>query len=179
MKTKQIIQLLNVLAWIIFIALCVEAGAIMVSSVLWLILPGYAHHLYKWEDLSPLFEYDKGHFTAIIIVISIVTLLKTLLFYMVIKLMRNKNLKFARPFSTEVNRFILYGAVIAFFIGLFSKYGFKYAQWLFSKGVHMPDAADLKLDGPDVWILMGVILFVIAQGFKRGVELQQENDLTV
>lgn len=179
MKTKQIIQLLNILAWIIFVVLCVEAGAIIVSSIMWLAMPHNSRHIYKWEDLSALFEYDKGHFTVLVSIISIATILKAYLFYIVIKLMNNKNLKLSSPFSTEANRFILRGAIFAFFIGFFSKYGVEYAQWLSTKGLPVLDAAALKLDGADVWILMGVILFVIFQVFKRGIELQQENELTV
>ncbi|AHF15828.1 DUF2975 domain-containing protein [Niabella soli] len=179
MKTKQVILLLNILVWIIFVALCVEAGSILISSLVWLVMPNSSYHLFKWKALSALFGYDKGHFAAIIIVVSIVTILKAYLFYLIIKLMSNKNLKFSQPFSAEVNRLISWGSVCALFIGLFSKYGFEYAQWLSAKGISMPDAAALKLDGAEVWILMGVILFAIAQVFKRGVELQQENDLTV
>jgi hypothetical protein len=43
----------------------------------------------------------------------------------------------------------------------------------------MPDAESLHFGGADVWLFMGVTLFVIAQIFKRGIEIQAENDLTV
>jgi hypothetical protein len=33
--------------------------------------------------------------------------------------------------------------------------------------------------GADVWLFMGVTLFVIAQIFRRGIEIQTENELTV
>ena len=43
----------------------------------------------------------------------------------------------------------------------------------------MPEVQYLRLGGADVWLFMGVILFVLAQMFKRGIEIQSENDLTV
>ena len=50
---------------------------------------------------------------------------------------------------------------------------------LVKKGVNMPDIQYLHLGGADVWLFMGVILFVIAQIFKRGIEIQTENELTI
>jgi hypothetical protein len=43
----------------------------------------------------------------------------------------------------------------------------------------MPDVQDLRLGGADVWLFMSVTLFVIGQIFKRGVEMQAENELTI
>jgi len=45
--------------------------------------------------------------------------------------------------------------------------------------VKMPEIQYLRLGGADVWLFMGVILFVLAQIFKRGIEIQTENELTV
>ena len=47
------------------------------------------------------------------------------------------------------------------------------------QGVEMPDVQHLRIGGSDVWLFMGVILFVIAQIFKRGIEIQTENELTI
>jgi len=46
-------------------------------------------------------------------------------------------------------------------------------------GVKMPGIEHLRLAGADVWLFMGVILLVIAQIFRKGIEIQDENDLTV
>lgn len=179
MKTKQILVLSNILAWFIFVALCAEAGIILVSSILWLALPDSADRLYVWRELTAVYEYDKGHFITLVGTISLVTILKTLLFYKIIKLMSDKNLRLSQPFSTSATRYILDGSIFAFFIGLLSKYGVSYAKWLSTKDLPVFTAADLKLEGANVWLLMSVVLFVIAQVFKRGIEIQQENDLTV
>jgi hypothetical protein len=54
-----------------------------------------------------------------------------------------------------------------------------YAEWFESKGVVMPDSNLLKIDGAGVWLFMSIVLFIIAQIFKRGIEIQEENELTV
>jgi hypothetical protein len=43
----------------------------------------------------------------------------------------------------------------------------------------MPDIQYLQLGGADVWLFMGITLLVIAQIFRRGIEIQTENELTV
>jgi hypothetical protein len=35
------------------------------------------------------------------------------------------------------------------------------------------------MGGSDVWIFMGITLLVIAHIFKKGIEIQEEHELTV
>ena len=56
---------------------------------------------------------------------------------------------------------------------------FKYTAWLRLNGIYVPSVEELHIGGADVWLFMSVVLFVIAQIFKRGIEIQTENDLTV
>ena len=74
---------------------------------------------------------------------------------------------------------VLIIAYLALGIGFFSYWGAKLSAQLASQGVAMPDVQQLSLAGADVWLFMSVTLFVIAQIFKRGVEIQTENELTV
>jgi hypothetical protein len=78
-----------------------------------------------------------------------------------------------------VRKFILLEAFISFGIGFFSNYGLNYTEWLANQNIKMPTVHLLKIAGGDVWLFMCVILFVIAYIFKRGIELQEEIDLTV
>lgn len=61
----------------------------------------------------------------------------------------------------------------------FSYWGIENTNWLIAKGVTMSNIESLRLGGADVWSFMGIILLVIAQVFKRGVEMQAENELTI
>ena len=78
-----------------------------------------------------------------------------------------------------LKKFISNLAYLTFGIGLFSIWGLKYASWLRLSNVYIPSVEDLRLGGADVWLFMSVILFVIAQIVKRGIDIQTENDLTV
>jgi len=84
-----------------------------------------------------------------------------------------------QPFNPEVERFILNISRVSLLIGLVSWIGATYTFWLVKQGVAMPDLQHLRLAGADVWLFMGVTLFVIGQIFKRGTEIQAENDLTI
>jgi hypothetical protein len=110
---------------------------------------------------------------------SIVAVFKAILFYLIVKILHDKKLNMSQPFSVEMGQFIFIMSYLAFGIGLFSRGGVKYAEWFVQQGVQMPDVQHLHLDGSDVWLFMGVILFIIAQIFKRGIEIQAENELTV
>jgi Protein of unknown function (DUF2975) len=179
-STMQMLKMLYLLSWIIFVGLCILAGGLITNAFVTLVVnPVDAKYFWKEIDLSVLFKYDHGHFLAEILIIIIVTVMKAYLFYLIIKILHNKKLDMAQPFGKEVGRFIFklsYGAVL---IGLFSWYGAKYAEWLAKQGVKMPDIQYLQIGGADVWLFMSVILFVIAHIFKRGIEIQTENELTI
>ena len=85
----------------------------------------------------------------------------------------------AQPFNKEFGRFIFYVSYLALGIGLFSNWGVNYTDWFVGQGVKMPDIQHLRLGGADVWLFMSVTLFVIAHIFKRGIEIQSENELTI
>ncbi len=178
--TKQILKVLLILSWIIFIGVCIEAGGCIFSACYTLFInPINAAHFWEGNDLSGLYKYDPGHFIAETMLISIAGVLKACMFYLIVKMLQENKFDMAQPFSNEVRRFILNVSYLAFGIGLFTQWGVKYTEWLVKNGVSMPDTQQLHLGGPDVWLFMGVILVVIAQIFKRGIDIQTENELTV
>lgn len=77
---------------------------------------------YLWQqvDLSGLFKYDHGHYFVVTLIISIVTVMKAWLFYLIIKNLHDKKANMAQPFSKEVDRFIFKISYVALLIGLFS-----------------------------------------------------------
>ena len=85
----------------------------------------------------------------------------------------------SQHFNQEFGRFIFQVSYLSLGIGLFSNWGVNYTGWLVGQGVEMPDIRHLRLGGADVWLFMGVTLFVIANIFKRGIEIQSENELTI
>jgi hypothetical protein len=179
-NTKQGLKILLILSWIIFIGLCVDAGGYIFSAFYTLVInPVNAATFWELNDLSALYQYDPGWFLTIAVLISIVAILKACMFYLIVKILHEKKLDLSQPFSREVRVFITRVSCLAFGIGLFAIAGVNYTEWLVKKGIKMPDTQHLNLGGADVWLFMGVVLFVIAQIFKRGIEIQTENELTV
>jgi len=179
--TKQILKVLQILSWIIFIGLCVEAGGIAVNTIITIFRqPSVPENFWvETSYLSALYRFDHGHFFAIAFIMIIVSVLKAFLFYLIVKLFTDKKLNISRPFNTELKNFITNLSILSFGIGLFSYSGMKYTTWLTAQGAEPADLQALHLSGADVWIFMAIILFVIGQIMKSGIEMQNENELTI
>jgi len=179
-STQQILKILYVLSWIIFLGVCIEAGGFIFNSFYVLVLnPVGAHRFWEQIDLSGLYEFDRGYFFVETLLMNIVAVLRACIFYLIVKILHDKKINMSQPFGSEMGRFIINLSYLAFGIGVFSWWGVKYSEWFVEQGVQMPDIHYLRLGGADVWLFMSVILFVIAQIFKRGIEIQSENELTV
>lgn len=179
-STQQILKILLILSWIIFIGVCIEAGGIIFASIFsHFVNPSTAKHFWKVIDLSNLYDRDAGYFFVVTILMSIVAVMKALIFYLIVKILHDKKLNLSEPFSKELRSLIINVSYLSLGIGLFSYWGIHYSEWLVNQNVKMPDIQHLGFGGADVWLFMSVILFVIAQIFKRGIELQEENELTI
>jgi len=175
-SAKQMLKILYVLSWIIFIGLCIEAGSFIFNVFFSMAINPVAADYFH---LSDLYRYDRGHFVVELLLMGIAGVLKAIIFYLIVKILKDKKLDIAQPFNKEMGRFVFNVSYLSLGTGLFSFWGVKYAQWLVQMGVKMPDIQYLRLGGADVWLFMGVILLVIAQIFKRGIEIQSDNELTI
>lgn len=178
--TEQLLKILHLFSWIIFIGLCINAGGIIFNAIFALVVqPIAAKNFWQGIDLSNLYDFGKTYFIKETILMSIVSLMQALLFYLIVKILHNKKLNLTQPFNIEMKRFVFNISYLALGIGIFSYLGIHNTKWLVAQGITMPDVQYLKFGGADVWIFMGITLFVIAQIFKRGVEIQSENELTI
>ncbi|BDQ11929.1 hypothetical protein [Sediminibacterium sp. TEGAF015] len=178
--SQDVLKTINIIAWIIFIGLCIESGGIIFNAFYTVFInPIGAKNFWMKADLSDVYALDKGYFIVVIVLMSIVSLLKALMFYLIIKLFHNPDFHFTQPFNRILDKFISYLAYLSFGIGLFSIWGIRYCDWLTLKEISVPSSQSLRMAGGDVWLFMCAILFVIAFIVKRGVEIQTENELTV
>ena len=175
--TKQLLKFLHMMSWIIFIGICIKAGVFLSSAFLSLtFLPEASAGIYEGLDLSMLFKYNKNSYTTLLLLIIVVTFMKALMVYQLIKIFLKIN--FVKPFSEEVATFISRISYIALLVGLISVLSLAYCDWLRERSVIIPDLTN-HLGGYKEFIFMGAIIFMIAQIIKRGIEIQTENDLTV
>lgn len=179
MSTPKILRTLYFLSWIIFTGLCIEAGGFIINAFFALVHPSAIPRLWKEVDLSGLFQSGHGYFFVVTLIMSIVAVMKVWLFFLIIKNLQNKKLNITKPFNMEIRHLIFLLSYISLIIGLFCLSGGKYIEWLVLKGIRVPDIQYLGLGGYDVWLFMAVILFVVGQVFKRGIEIQTENELTI
>lgn len=180
--TKQVLIVLEVLTWIIFIGLCVDAGGMLVNTILSIFFPEPDRAGNFWTGsayLSHLYSRDMGHFIAVTVIMNIVAVLKAILFYLILKLLSERKLNLSHPFNNDIRSFIAKFSYLAVGIAFFSKFGFEYTEWLTTQGFDVASMEALKIAGGDVWIFMSLVLFVIGQIVKRGIEIQEENDLTI
>ncbi|MEG1376804.1 MAG: DUF2975 domain-containing protein, partial [Myroides sp.] len=84
-----------------------------------------------------------------------------------------------KPFNTHLKDFILKLSYLSFGIGLFTHCGSEFCVWLTNQGAKIASLESLNLTGSDVWFFMAIILFIITQIIKKGIEIQSENELTI
>ena len=187
-KTNDFIfKALMIVAWIIFVALCIEAGALVVNFMTkyysiscWFIFsifnPSIVGDLYQKLDLSRLYQQSQMVFYGMFGFVLFIALLKAYLFYVVISLLHKFDL--TKPFSSFVSKQIFQISYITFSIGIFSYIARQTTKDLSIQGYALQDLNQFWVDS-QTHIVMAAIIYIIAVIFKKGIELQNENDLTV
>lgn len=173
---KFVFIALQAVSWVIFVALCIEAGGLLVNFIFSLLKPEMVSRLYQKLDLSQMYLANRTAYYVFYYVILAISILKQFLFYYVIRLMLKIDL--AKPFSSFVARQIELISFYTLSIGLLSYVGSKLAKHFLNRGLDTtmlnPFWADSK-----AFIIMGLVVYIIATIFKKGVAIQSENDLTV
>lgn len=173
---KLVFNGLYIVAWIIFVGLCVEAGALILNFIFSLFKPESIQNLYQNLDLTEMYKESKwAYFGSYSFILSI-SILKAILFYIVIRLMHKMDL--TKPFNTFVSEQILQISYYTLSIGLFSLIARQIAKNLMHHGFATDSLNQFWVDS-QAFILMGAVIYIIATIFKEGVEMQNENDLTV
>jgi len=175
-NSALVFKFLQVVAWIIFVGLCIETGALAFNFVYSLFNPLVLKNLYNKLDLTAMYERSQFVFFLMYGFILSISLLKSVLFYEVIKLVGKFDLQ--KPFSVFVSNQISRIRTFTFIIGVLSIVATKIVQNLSEKGFDVNQLNEYWTDA-SAFIFMAAIIFIIDTIFKRGIELQSENDLTV
>ncbi len=176
-KTNNIVfKGLHIVAWVIFVGLCIEAGGLIVNFIFSLYKPEFVQNLYQKLDLSEMYNRSKWVFFGIYSFILFISLLKAYLFYVVIMLLSKLNL--SKPFNSFVSEQITQISYYTFSIGILSYIARQTAKNLQHHGYFIDNLNGFWADS-QAFILMAAVIYVIATIFKKGVEIQNENDLTV
>ncbi len=167
---------LHIVAWVIFVGLSIEAGGLIVNFVFSIYKPEFVQNLYQKLDLSEMYNRSKWAFFGMYSFILVVSLLKAYLFYIVVMLMHKIDL--SKPFNSFVSEQITKISYCTFSIGVLSYIARQTAKNLQHHGYVIDNLNEFWADS-QAFILMAAVIYVIATIFKKGVEIQNENDLTV
>ena len=175
-RSNLVFKGLHIVAWVIFVGLCIEAGALIVNFIYSLFKPIVVHNLYQKLDLSEMYHRSKLAYTGMYGFILIIAVLKSFLFYVVILVLSKLDL--SKPFNSYVAGKITLISYCTLSIGLFSYVGREIAGKLQLHGFET-GMLNQFWTGSQAFILMAAVMYVIAVIFSKGVEIQNENDLTV
>jgi hypothetical protein len=167
---------LHIVAWVIFVGLCIEAGGLTVNFIFSLFKPETVPNLYQKLDLSELYNHSRMSFFGMYSFILAIAILKAYLFYLVILLISKINL--SKPFNSYVAGQITKISYYTVSIGLISYIARQAADNIEQHGFEVGMLNQFWADS-QAYILMAAVIYVIATIFSRGVEIQNENDLTV
>ncbi|TAJ56155.1 MAG: DUF2975 domain-containing protein [Chitinophagaceae bacterium] len=167
---------LHIIAWLIFVGLSIEAGGLIVNFIFSVVKPEFVGNLYQKLDLSKMYQQNQWAFFGMYGFLLSVSILKARLFYALIQLLMKLDL--SKPFSSYIANKIKSIAYYTFSIGIISLIAREVAESLLHYGYETDKLNQFWEDG-QAFILMSAVVYVISQIFKRGVEIQNENDFTV
>jgi len=167
---------LHIVAYVIFVGLCIDTGGLIVNFIFSLFKPEFVQNLYQKLDLNEMYKESKWAFFVIYGFILSISFLKAFLFYIVIRLMHKMDL--TKPFNTFVSNQILQISYFTLSIGLLSFIARQLAKNLIHQGYATDGLNQFWVDS-QAFILMGAVIYIIATIFKKGVDIQYENDLTI
>jgi hypothetical protein len=167
---------LHIFAWIIFVGLSIDAGGLIVNFFFSLYKPEFVANLYQKLDLSEMYNESRWAFFGMYSFILVISILKAILFYVVILLLQKLDL--LKPFNSYVATRIKSISYYTLAIGLLSYIASETARNLQHHGFETDTLNQFWADS-NAYVLMAAVIYVIAAIFSRGIEIQNENDLTV
>lgn len=166
----------KIVAWIIFVGLCIESGGLIVNFLFSIFKPEFVGKLYQKLDLQEIYQKSEAIFYGMYSFALAVSILKAYLFYLVVLLVTKIDL--LKPFNEFVSEKILQISYYTFSIGLVSYIARQTGKNITNKGIDTQVLNQFWEDS-QAFILMAAVIYIIAIIFKKGIELQNENDLTV
>ena len=170
------LMLITVVIWSIFIGLCIQAGALLFTFVYSLFNPVVSQNLYEGLNLSALREQNIWYYGGVLSIILFIAGQKAYLFFLMIRIFLKINL--IQPFSREVSKLISSISYVALEIGAGIIIASGIFKWMQVRGYEL-DRVPQMMGGGFEFLLMAALLVAIGIVFKRGVEIQEENELTV
>lgn len=169
---SRLLDLLRIGAWLACVAFVVEGGAILYSYFVSIGNPEAAKNLYEGLNLYGLRQYSFSRYTETVSLQLAILVSEGYAAFLVARLL--SRLKLNHPFTLEIYRALegVPKAITA--IVVLSIVATWHTRWV-SKKVELPFDRVVSSE----LMITAAVVFIFAQIFKRGVELQRETELTV
>ncbi len=171
-KTNLILKVMLILSWIILIGLCIKTGAILLTYLISTGKAEGARNLFMGLNLFDLREYSFWYYSSTVSLIIAMQAIKAYTAFLVVKLLMK--IKLVNPFTIEVSRLLEKISYFIFSTWIIVLIFNAQIKWL-AKSLGDMDQHVIS----DNFILLAGVVYIFSQIFKRGVELQSENELTV
>ena len=171
-QTEHVLIFMKILAWIAFFSFVVTAGVLMFSYISSAWNPESAKNIQEGLNLFQLRQENFVLYSVLMISQFIMYILKAVVWWMVVKLILK--IKLANPFTLEVAHRLENISYFLFAVWVLSVTSGGFIAWLGEKAGALNDSWS---HGP--YLFMAGLVFIISQIFKRGIEIQSENELTV
>ena len=174
-KTETILIVSKFLALLGGIWYSILCGSQMLTLVASFINPDWAKHSYGADlNIFSIREHDTSFYVYAMCLIIAVSALKAIIWYVVFGLLLK--LKLQTPFSMEVEKKLERIAYLLFGVWIISSIFWKIYIYYLSKTTGIQLSANQT---GDEYLFIAAMIYIISQVFKRGIEIQEENQLTV
>lgn len=169
--SETLLKIMHVLAWVVFIGLMIKAGAVVFSYIVSITNLLASKNLYKGLDLSAYREHSFTQYTIMVVYTTTLYCMQAYIAFLMTKLLSTINI--SRPFNITV--VTLMHRISYTIVGI----------WLLAM-VHNIHTSILEKNygieanpiSGEALFLAGIV-YILAQMFKRGLEIQSENELTI
>jgi hypothetical protein len=174
-KTETILMVSKFLALLGGIWYSILCGSQLLTLVASFINPDWAKRTYEVDlNIFSIREHSIWFYVYAMCLTIAVTALKAFIWYVVFELL--SKLKLQTPFSMEVEKKLERIAYLLLGVWIVSSIFWKIYIYYLSKamGIQLP-----ANNNQDEYFFMAGIIYIVSQIFKRGIEIQEENQLTV
>lgn len=176
-KTNSFVfRALTFIASLILVGLCIQTGGLLTNFIFHFLNPKALSKLFITLDLTEIYDKSQWVFYSMYSFILSIAILTTILFLEVVMMMMKMDL--TNPFNSFVSDKIYRISYITFSIGILSVIARKSADYLQKHG-YDTDMLNQYWQDSQAFILMAGIIYIIAVIFRKGLEIQNENELTV
>ena len=174
-RTEKVLMVLKILALMGGIWYSILCGSQLLTLVASFINPDWAKRTYEVNlSIFSIRDHSTWFYVYAMCLIIAASALKALIWYVVFELL--SKLKLQTPFSMEVEKKLESIAFLLLGVWIVSSIFWKIYIYYLSQatGIQLPTN-----NTGDEYLFIAGIVYIISQVFKRGIEIQEENQLTV